>query len=718
MRRRSLRTALRVAAATVACAVLGADQQTPPQQRQPVFRGEAVLVTVDAYPHLDGRIVEGLKAEDFQVLEDGKPQAIESLEFVRVEPSLSEATRRDPNSVREMLTLAADPHNRVFVVFLDQLHVSVDGSFATRRPMVDALNRIIAPDDLFGVMTQNTDPRALTLGRRLLSVEEQLTKYWNWGERHRITSDPNDHLEDGLRHCYEYKPPTPQAPLVPWYVDDNGQRRLLFEVLVDRRREDRTLLALERLVDRLAGMREARTVALLVTEGWRLFGISRSLADEARVLGPVVPPIGTSGGRIVMGDPNARGTSTIHEQQCQSELVRLANLDNERRLREIIRRANQANVSFYPINPVGLPTFDTPPTFGRQVAEVRAGVPSTVQTLGPPNAVEDGNRLALRTGSLRTLADNTDGIAVVQTNDLAAGMKRIVDDVSAYYLLGYYSTNTTHDGRYRRIEVKTAKPNVRMRARRGYFAPSNKPERGAAIAPGPVMAEPPIGLEQALGELSRLRVSADVFARGAIGAREALVAVEIATARASASPWSAGATVQVVLTPDGKGPLAPVSGSIEPGSRGVLIAVPLDAAVTAARAVAKVSAGGEVLEATAELRLVAPGPIGDAVVYRGRPAASSPLRPAADLQFRRTERIHVECVVTGEIDERSARLLGRSGQALPIPVTLTERETNGRKVLAADLNLAPLSAGEYVIELTGGRAGERAVRLAAFRVTQ
>ena len=54
-------------------------------------------------------------------------------------------------------------------------------------------------------------------------------------------------------------------------------------------------------------------------------------------------------------------------------------------------------------------------------------------------------------------------------------MKRIVDDVSAYYLLGYYSTNTTHDGRYRRIEVKTKPPGLNVRARRGYYAPSNKP---------------------------------------------------------------------------------------------------------------------------------------------------------------------------------------------------------------------------------------------------
>src|SRR5262249_36393858 len=159
-----------------------------------VFRGGAVLVTVDVYPQRDGRIAEGLTASDFQILEDGKPQKIENWEFVRVEPG-PEAGRRDPNTQRESLELAADPHNRVFVAFLDALHTTVAGSHDIRAPLVDTLNRIVAPNDLFGVMTQNIEPRHLVLGRRTLSVEEQLTRYWPWGERSRITSDPTDPAE-------------------------------------------------------------------------------------------------------------------------------------------------------------------------------------------------------------------------------------------------------------------------------------------------------------------------------------------------------------------------------------------------------------------------------------------------------------------------------------------------------------------------------------------
>src|SRR4051812_10955386 len=93
-------------------------------RQTPTFRGSAVLVTVDAYPQQNGQIVEGLKPEDFDVFEDGKPKKVENFDFVRVEPALP-AARVDPNTIGEARALAADPKNRLFVVFLDTYHVDV-----------------------------------------------------------------------------------------------------------------------------------------------------------------------------------------------------------------------------------------------------------------------------------------------------------------------------------------------------------------------------------------------------------------------------------------------------------------------------------------------------------------------------------------------------------------------------------------------------------------
>jgi hypothetical protein len=69
--------------------------------------------------------------------------------------------------------------------------------------------------------------------------------------------------------------------------------------------------------------------------------------------------------------------------------------------------------------------------------------------------------------------------------------------------------------------------------------------------------------------------------------------------------------------------------------------------------------------------------------------------------------VHAEWAFTGELDQRSARLLSRTGQPLAIPVAVTERETDGRKVVAADLNLAPLTPVSTCIELTVGRGQRR-----------
>src|SRR5688572_54843 len=101
-----------VVAACVAGGVYAQQATQPPTQQpqQPVFRAGVNFVQVDAYPTgPDGKIIEGLGAADFQILEDGKPQRIESSEFIRVDLNTPEAERRDPNTQEEGNRLAADP---------------------------------------------------------------------------------------------------------------------------------------------------------------------------------------------------------------------------------------------------------------------------------------------------------------------------------------------------------------------------------------------------------------------------------------------------------------------------------------------------------------------------------------------------------------------------------------------------------------------------------
>lgn len=686
--------------------------------QKPVFRGGANFVLVDAYPTRGEEIVEGLTAADFQVFEDGKPQKIEAFEFVRVDRALSESERRDPNNQREMLEAAADPHNRVFVVSLDISHVTVEGSYAIRRPLLDALNRIIAPNDLFGVTTPYHRARDLVLGRRLMSLEEQLSRYWIWGERNSLVPfRPRDPREDELTDCFhtklEPRPLRNPQEIVPvdWLVADGAVMRFFDEILIERLREDRTLTSLEDLVEHLGQLRESRSVLMPITDGWVLFAPNRVLesepAGDARTSLPATPSAAA-----LLGPKHTKDAAT-QWQKCLTEMNRLAALDHPRRFRDLMERANRRNVSFYPVRPAGLAAFDGGGAAERVIPNPKAMTGQTI--VGPEQTIlgRDSARMRDRLNGLRTIAENTGGLAVVETNDLAGGLRRIVNDVSAYYLIGYSSTNAVQDNRYRRIEVKVAAPDVRVRARRGYVAGPAKPA-GAAAETAMVAS----GVTDAVNALGRLKPGAEIFVQAAVSATELTAVIELASERVARGAWPRGATIALEVTDAGGSRLGEGQAKIDVGARAALVRV----AVTGSgpwRIRTRVTDGIDGPVDDRQEVSADPGKLlGPPVVYRATPAPASPLRPVADFQYRRTERVHVEWPVLAPIERREARLLGRNGQPLAVPVTVSDRETNGRSVLAADVNLAPLSAGDYVIDLTIGRGEMTEKKLVAIRVLQ
>ena len=96
-------------------------------------------------------------------------------------------------------------------------------------------------------------------------------------------------------------------------------------------------------------------------------------------------------------------------------------------------------------------------------------------------------RLAASQDTLTSLAADTGGRAFTDTNDFGEAFARVQRDMSAYYLLGYSSTNTAKDGRFRRIQVRVKREGLRVEARAGYyaerdFAHTNRGDREAQLA--------------------------------------------------------------------------------------------------------------------------------------------------------------------------------------------------------------------------------------------
>lgn len=647
------------------------NEQVQAQDQRPIFRSDAHFVTVDAYPTRDGKVVEGLTAEDFIVEEDGKLQAVESFEFVDATGATPEATRSDPNTIAQSRLLAADARMRAFVIYLDIEHVSVAGANAARVPLITMLNQLIGENDLVALTTSQMPPHGLTFGRRTMGIEDLLARNWKWGTRDTVRPTP---LENEFIQCF----PADNEGREGWIRDGQAMRRVS-AVLRDRAREEASLQQLEDLVYYLGSLREGRTSVVLFTEGWRLF---------------------RDGGTLI-GYTGRRGPG------CDQHLVRYGNIDGQARLRDIINRANRSNVVFYTVNPAGLTAFDY---------DISERVLGTGNISESPIA-QGFDNIRDRANAMQTLAANTDGLSVVNTNDLKTGLKRVTDALSAYYLLGYYSSNTAFDGRERRIRVRVKQPGVDVTARRGYTAPTEA-ERAAraAAAANPVAATGPSPVDLALGGLARLRPDTDVFVHTTLAGTRVTTFAEVGPSALARGAMAKDGVLEVSVT----GPSGEELGSTEvpllSAMRAAGASITVPEGLTTATVLARVRTPAGTFESKAPTTRDDGTVLGAGLIYRATPSSRSPLVPVASYQFRRTERVHIEWPVGGPLDRREARLLGRNGEPVAITITLTEIERDGRQVLALDGLLAPLAPGDYVVEVTATAGGQTETRLVGIRV--
>ena len=141
------RVSLVLGLASIALAFPAAQQPAPP-----TFRTGANYVRVDVYPTRNDMPVTDLRREEFEVLDDKVPQTIDEFEHVVVRSAGPQDSRREPNTVAESRQAVLEPRARVFVLFLDINHVELAASRRIRTPLVEALDRLIGPDDLIAVI--------------------------------------------------------------------------------------------------------------------------------------------------------------------------------------------------------------------------------------------------------------------------------------------------------------------------------------------------------------------------------------------------------------------------------------------------------------------------------------------------------------------------------------------------------------------------------------
>ena len=387
----------------------------------PTFRAEVEYVEVDArVTDEQGRFVSNLRKEDFRIFEDGKPQTIANFALVEIP---SDTLQRPGGAEPDVLSNERPFGGRIYTMILDDLHTA-----PSRVPRVKAaarrfIERHLSSNDLMAVVhTAGRDEASqdFTSNKRLLLAA--VDRFMGL-KLESATMARNEQFFRG-------------AGAGGASIEDpfDGERGF---------NARSTTRGLRTVAEWLGGVRGRRKTILFISEG-----IDYDITDPFN---------------------NRSATSVLDE------------------MRDAIAAATRSNVSIYAIDPRGL-TSGTDDTIEASIFADQ--VPSTYQgdadTPSQPQArpgIGIGNlrtELQLSQDSLRTLADETNGFAAVAANDFASVFDRIVSDNSSYYVLAYYPPSARRDGKFHRIEVRTSRPGLRVRARRGYALP----KANARVQPG------------------------------------------------------------------------------------------------------------------------------------------------------------------------------------------------------------------------------------------
>jgi VWFA-related protein len=668
-----------------------AAQQPPPEpqtadQPPPVFRADINFVRVDVIAtDKSGRAVTDLQPSDFEILEEDRPQKIETFRFIELNGGLTQdapvrAIRTDADEQAE----AAREDVRLFAMFLDDYHVRRESSIIGRQELARFVETQLGPTDMIAVMYPLDAVSSLRFTRNHEAVRRGLQQF--------------------VGRKFDYQPMNSLEQTYAHYPAET----------VERIRNQVSLSALESLVVHMGGLKEGRKALVLVSEGY-----SNMLPPQLR--NPVADMPGF--GNPARNNPEA-GVDDLNETRAQA----LARFDMDQQLRELYTLANRNNVSIYAVDPRGLSAGEFSIDDNVAYTTSRDYLSSTLDTL-------------------RVLSDQTDGRAIVNRNDLTLAMRQIVLDTSAYYLIGYSSTQAPTDGKFHEIKVRVRRPGVQVRARRGYWALSRDDVARVTAPPKPAL---PKEVETALaainyptrarlirtwigtdrGEGGRTRVTfvwepvprvAGAPARDAdIPARVSVTAVgsngePYFRGRVPESPAGAGAGVS--------GPTTPAAGAGAAGSR-VTFDVPPGALQLR---LAIEGADAEVLDS--ERReitvpdLTAPTAVfGTPQLFRARTArdverlkTDLAAVPTATREFTRADRLLIRCTVQGPggtVPSVTARLLNRTGQPMSdVPVSMA-----GEAGALVDLPLASLPPGDYLVELKASADGSAPAELVGFRV--
>jgi VWFA-related protein len=444
-------------------ATAGVSGQEVPAVRSEIVRLDVVVTDAKGAPVLD------LTREDFAVLEDGKPQAVTNFEPAHARGLSTSAPK--PTEPAAPVAPADRPTARQIVVVVDDLHLARDAVEPAKQALLRFLSEQVSAEDEIAVVTTSSPGGLLALTRDRTAVRGAIGRI---GSR-----------ESAMAAARGAQMTPAQAELI--LRGDQNALRLATRSLMDepgstlsagspRATVESTDGATPAGLDpgEKAAAREAQREATAVLAGALRFSEMTLVTVDGVLRGLSSLP-----GRklcLLVSDGFLVGKGTSEER---TEL-----------LRRVTDAATRSGAVVYALDARGL-------TPGGADASVSGPVmdPGLRERVGKLEKEESRE-------TLQRLAHDTGGILVRDTNDLGAGLGRMLADNEAFYLVAYEPTNGKRDGRFRKIELRLPRhPDFEVRTRAGYVAPDDR-KQGAKASSGaratlPSLVASPQGLDEA-----------------------------------------------------------------------------------------------------------------------------------------------------------------------------------------------------------------------------
>ncbi len=426
--------------------------QTPVQDQDDVIRVRSNEVRLDVIvKDKKGRPIKDLKASDFEVLEDGVAQKVESFRFVsREAPPVKTETKTDNTSAAPVTTPVTPPKRStptVTALVFDRL--SPDARNLARKAGLAYAQEGMASGGFTGVF----------------GIDQNLRTVQSFTDNALLVKDAVERATGTATSTYASG---------AGKVRENADRNLSLD----------NQISSSMAAAQAAGAAQNSSAATAAGEEagqaaaqQKLLEMQNQMLDHYERLERDQEGFATINSLLAVISPmqNLPGRKTIifFSEGLKMPPAVMAKFP------AVVNAANRANVSIYSIDAGGLRIESNLDEAKRELNSL-AGASMANQgrgndrgSGGPYTRALERNEDLLRfdpRSGLGMLSDQTGGFLIHDTNDLAAGLRRIDDDLNGYYFLTYVPQNKEYDGRFRRISVKVTRSNVDIQSRQGYYA--------------------------------------------------------------------------------------------------------------------------------------------------------------------------------------------------------------------------------------------------------